>query len=139
MPIETIRTIHSTVWKAKQSVSDATSTAISITRQWQAAVLTSKPSFAAEYPVSGLGEKIDLLDRDQMIAYELKVSPNNTHMEFYRDVFKVLAHNEVAQVPIRKLVFIAPGVGARRLQRGLGEIACRIAGKFGFTVVVVEI
>jgi hypothetical protein len=139
MPIDTVKRIHSAVWKPKQSVSLATITAGEITRQWQAAVTKSHKGFRAEYPVEGLREKIDLVDITRMIAYELKVSPNNTHMEFYRDLFKVMAHNELAAKPISKLVFIAPGAGARRLQRGLGEVACRLSKKFGFSVEVVEI
>lgn len=97
------------------------------------------PKFLAEFPVEGLGEKIDLLDTAGMVAYELKVSPNNSHMEFYRDVFKVLVHNEQTREPIKKLIFISPGQGARRLKRGLGQAACRVSQRFGFTVEVIEI
>jgi hypothetical protein len=135
-PVQTLQGIHSELWRSRQTVSSATKTAIEITRRWQLEVTTADADFQKEFPVEGLGEKIDLVDTKRMVAYELKVSPNNTHMEFYRDVFKVLAHNEASQVcqRINKLIFIAPQEGAARLRRGLGEAACRISQKFGFSI-----
>jgi hypothetical protein len=137
-PIDELRRVHSAIWRECQGVSEATKAAGEITRQWQSAVTSQNERYKAEFPVCGLGEKIDLVDTESKIAYELKVSANNTHMEFYRDVFKVLAHNEsaVKDERLKKLIFLAPEAGAVRLQRGLGEAACRIAEKFGFTVEV---
>jgi len=140
-PIAELRRIHPMYWRDEQNVSSATRAAGRITREWQQTVVAGDAAFVAEYRVHGLGEKIDLVDVKRRVAYELKVSPNNTHMEFYRDVFKVLAHNEAAppRERIKELVFLAPTRGAERPQRGLGETACRIAEKFGFTVKVIAI
>ena len=119
-------------------MSSATRLAIEITREWQRDVTRANRYYKAEFPVHELGEKIDIVDLKRKIAYELKVSPNNTHMEFYRDVFKVLAHNQAARSGerLKQLIFLTPEKGAVRLQRGLGKVACRISKKFGFSVAV---
>jgi hypothetical protein len=133
--------VHKRIWKKKQGVSAATKAAIQITREWQDKVTSQDQRYTAEFAVAGLGEKIDLVDSTTRVAYELKVSPNNPHMEFYRDMFKVLAHNEAStpEQRLSKLVFITPPEGAARLQRGFGRVACRIAQKFGFTVEVIPL
>lgn len=140
-PITELRKVHEDYWRSNQDVSKATKAAIRITREWQDQVIAKAPHFAKEFPVAGLGERIDLLDTTARVAYELKVSPNNTHMEFYRDVFKILAHNEASKKSDRilRLIFITPKAGATKLSRGLGQAACRISEKFGFTVEVMAL
>lgn len=133
--IDSITEIHQRLWRPGQDVSSATKLAIKITRDWQAEITKKHPYFIAEYPIEALNEKIDLYDTTNYIAYELKVSQNNTHMEFYRDVFKVIIHNETSRVKIVKLIFISPEDGIVRLQKGLGLAASRIGKKLGFEIV----
>lgn len=140
-PIEAARRIHSHDWSMVQDVSIATKSAQTITRDWQNKVTANSDRYEAEFPVSNLGEKIDLVDTTDMIAYELKVSPNNSHFEFYRDVFKVIAHNRLAATPNRlaELNFLAPGIGAKRLQRGLAKEVCEWASEQAIIIKVVEL
>jgi len=134
--IKTISEIHGRLWRQKQGVSVATKLAIKITREWQDRVTASHPHFTAEYQVEALGEKIDLYDTSNRIAYELKVSQNNTHMEFYRDVFKVIIHNETAKPKITELIFISPISGIARLQKGLGLAVSTLGKKLGFKITI---
>lgn len=73
-------------------------------------------------------KKIDLVDLQDAVAYELKVSKNNTHFEFYRDIFKVAVHNQRnTRWKIKKLVFISPKEGADKLRTGYGDAVRAIA------------
>jgi hypothetical protein len=85
--------------------------------------------FRAEYSVGdGFNEKIDLVDMQDAVAYELKVSKNNTHFEFYRDIFKIAVHN--AHNPrwqIKKLIFITPAEGATKLETRYGQAVRALA------------
>jgi len=84
-------------------------------------------------------EKIDLVDRQEFVAYELKVSSNNTDFEFYRDVFKVWVQRELGHEPLKKLVFITPEKGAKRLMKQLCKEVTLLASKHGFTIEVAAI
>ena len=86
---------HRLYWKTGSDVSKQTKSAQFVCREWQVAVKDNfKERFSVEYSVGGgFKEKIDLVDLQDAIAYELKVSKNNTHFEFYRDIFKVAIHN----------------------------------------------
>jgi hypothetical protein len=59
-------------------------------------------------------QRIDVLDRVEMCAFEFKVSGKNASSEFYRDVVKVLLWNGHHAEKIRKLVFITEGKWGRR-------------------------
>src|SRR5690606_8526091 len=86
-------------------------------KAWQEAVLAEfGERFIREHPLneSGPCQKIDLLDTEARVAYEMKVSKNNVHMEIYRDVFKSLVFNERnPKNAIKTLVFLAPAEGIR--------------------------
>jgi hypothetical protein len=77
--------------------------------------------FDSEYSIcvgeSKPSQKINLVNRESRTAYELKASPNNVHMEIYRDVFKVLVYNRRVKKEQRmtKLMFIAPQKGIKKL------------------------
>lgn len=121
---------HRLHWATGSNVSEQTKSAQSVCRKWQLAVKDNfKERFLAEFPVGeGLNEKIDLVDLADAIAYELKVSKNNTHFEFYRNIFKVMVHNEHnPRWKIKKLVFITPKKGADRLRTGYGDAVRVIA------------
>ena len=123
---------HRQAWKKSSNVSEQTKAAQSVCRSWQQAVADNfKEHFSAEHPVGdGFKEKIDLVDLQDAVAYELKVSKNNTHFEFYRDIFKVAVHN--AHNPrwqIKKLVFITPTAGADKLRTAYGNAVHILAEK----------
>ncbi|MFC2134717.1 hypothetical protein ACFLTH_08885 [Bacteroidota bacterium] len=60
-------------------------------------------------------EKIDILDNQEMCAYEYKVSGNNATNEFYKDVVKVLMWNESrTDKRINKLVFITEEITGKK-------------------------
>jgi hypothetical protein len=101
-----LRTVHREYWAVSSDVSGQTKRANAITKLWQNQLVAIDPNrYIAEYPVSGY--KIDLVDVIAQTAYELKVSPNNPHHEFYRDVFKVQLANH--QKPcIKHFVFCCP-------------------------------
>ncbi len=119
--------------------STGTKAAIAATEKWQQEVLgVGDPNVHIEYSVGGgLGEKIDVANLATGTAYEMRVSLNNTHFEFYRDILKILAHNEVnTHRQLKTLVFITPEGGAARVRDGLGKIAAQVARKLALTVVV---
>src|SRR5437879_9522856 len=119
--VETARQAHRKHWSAKADVSEQTKASTLVCQVWQAAARgVLGEHLLAEHPVAeGLGERIDLVDTEEAIAYELKVSQNNTHFEFYRDIFKVAVHNERSRsLRSKKLVFITPSEGARKLGSG---------------------
>ena len=110
------------------NTSTGTKAAIAATKKWQQEVLKlGDPAVHVEYSIGGgLGEKIDVANLATKTAYEMKVSPNNTHFEFYRDIFKILAHNEVnTHRQINTLVFITPESSATKIRDGLGKIAAQ--------------
>lgn len=123
---------HRQSWKKSSDVSVQTKSAQSVCRSWQQAVEDNfHERFRREYRVGdGFNEKIDLVDLHDAVAYELKVSKNNTHFEFYRDIFKVAIHN--AQKPrwkIKKLVFITPEQGADKLDTDYAKTVRALAEK----------
>lgn len=110
--------------------------AAEVTRAWQESVIDELGGhFQAERCVADRTERIDLVDSRAGIAYELKVSGNNPHHEFYRDVFKVWMHNQSGSQPIRRLAFITEQQAAERLGRGLaGTVAQR--APLGFSIAI---
>ncbi len=110
---------HRKIWSAGRDVSKQTKKSQHVCAVWQNAVLGAyRERFQAEVPLneSGPAQKIDLVDLKTRTAYELKASPNNVHMEIYRDVFKALVFNRRnPQKPIKILVFIAPKAGMQKL------------------------
>ena len=110
---------HRRIWSAGHDVSKQTKKSQQVCKVWQHAVLGKYGErFEAEVSLneSGPAQKIDLVDWQTSTAYELKSSPNNVHMEIYRDVFKALVYNQRhPRNPIKTLVFIAPEAGIQKL------------------------
>ena len=110
---------HRRIWSAGRDVSKQTRKSQRVCSEWQDAVLSEYGErFEAEVSLdeSGPAQRIDLVDWKTRTAYELKASPNNVHMEIYRDVFKALVFNRRhPQNPIKTLVFIAPKAGIQKL------------------------
>jgi hypothetical protein len=97
-------------------VSAHTRNAQAIAKAWRTACFDLNPSrFAYEVPVRpDFDQRIDVLDRNEMCAFEFKVSGKNASAEFYRDIVKVLLWNERHEQKIKKLVFITEEVHGRR-------------------------
>jgi hypothetical protein len=112
---------HRRCWQAGRDVGAQTKRANLVCREWQAAVEARFPErFKPEHSLntSGRSQQIDLVDLHERVAYELKSSPNNVHMEIYRDVFKVLVFNlRNPELRVNRLVFIAPKAGIDKLGR----------------------
>ena len=93
--------------------------------------------FSSEVPLNnkGVTQKIDLVDDNDRVAYELKSSPNNVHMEIYRDVFKALVFNERnPQKCITTLVFLAPSEGIKKLGTTFPRDVQNISARLGLTL-----
>jgi hypothetical protein len=125
-----------------QDVSSQTKGSIRITQTWQRRLIDADPKrYISEYPVSvemgSRGHKIDLYDAVEKVAYELKVSPNNPHHEFYKDIFKIAYANRDEKV-VEKMIFCCHPVAYLKLG-ALANYASTQATKLGFEVVIIEI
>ena len=88
----------------------------------------------------GVNERFDLVDVIDRTVYELKVSGNNPHHEFYKDVFKVFIHNRNApHDAFRHFVFLTTADGIRKLQFGLAQRVAQLDSVLGFTIDVLDI
>ena len=137
------REAHKQVWTTGSNVSKQTRSAQAVCRVWQDVVRTELGDrFAAEHRLGDddVNEKIDLVDIKERVAYELKVSENNPHMEFYRDIFKALVFNRRnPNNKLRKLIFITPEVGAVKLDKAFGDDVKAIALEAGLVVQIARI
>ena len=107
---------HNRLWGMGANVSSQTSRAQRLTREWQDnLVATDAARYKAEFVAGNNSRyKIDLVDLKDRTAYELKVSKNNPHFEFYKDVFKVLYANKPEKI-LDKLVFCCPAESESKL------------------------
>lgn len=139
--IELARAAHADHWRLSGNESEGDRRAATVTRVWQKAVTDALgEDCLGECVVGGdCRQKIDLVDLCAGIAYELKVSPNNAHFEFYRDIFKVLAARESNFPTINRFVFITPEHAARKLRDGLGRVASRFAAHLRLDVEIAGI
>lgn len=112
---------HQRHWRMDGDVGLGDQLAATVTSEWQSEVATKygNERFICECPVGDLRERIDLVDTFNGVAYELKVSPNNDHFEFYRDIFKVLIARDSGRPALRSFCFFCPEVAARRYDVGL--------------------
>jgi len=110
-----------------------------VTDTWQARVMAEdRNRFAVEFAISpSLRERIDVVDLTDGVAYELKVSPNNAHFEFYRDVFKVIVARDAVLPSLRRFVFLVPDLAARRLRANMGGAVVRDSARLGLDVSIV--
>lgn len=117
--VELARKAHVLHWAMTGIEGEGDRLAALVTQTWQRnAVKTLGSGLVPEFRIGeGLGERIDLVDTRDLVAYELKVSPNNAHFEFYRDIFKVIIARDNALRGLDHFVFIIPEAGARRLRR----------------------
>ena len=124
---------HRAHWRMSGDESEGDKRAATVTRAWQDAVCRKDPrAFVAEFRVAKhLRERIDLVDIKRGIAYEMKVSPNNAHFEFYRDVFKAIVARDQGLTRLGRLVFMTPAVAAQRLRANLAGQVVRDATRLG--------
>jgi len=134
--IASAKRAHRAHWQASSDESTGDKAASQVTRTWQDEVARNCPKrFIAEYPVAGdLRERIDLVDVESRVAFELKASPNNTHFELYRDIFKIWLHNERNELTIQELVFITPEAGAARVSRNFGAAVVGLMAKHNLRI-----
>lgn len=101
---------------AGSDVSTHTRNAQAIAKVWRTAAFNIDPSrYQYEVPVRPeFDQRIDVLDREEMCAFEFKVSGKNATSEFYRDVVKILLWNEHHEKKIKKLIFITEETWGRR-------------------------
>ena len=139
--VEAAREAHATHWRMSGDEGTGDKLAKLITDKWQAKLKNhNQERFAIEYQVaSHLKERIDVVDLVSGIAYELKVSPNNVHMEFYRDIFKVILTRDNRLSHLKKFVFLTPAQGASKLRRGMGKAVIDDAEKIGLSIEVIAL
>lgn len=109
---------HRTHWRMSRDEGTGDVLASLVTSTWQDSIKTwDDKRFAVECRIADhLKERIDVVDLISGAAFELKVSPNNVHMEFYRDVFKAIIARDHRVPQLRKFIFLAPQRGADKLQ-----------------------
>jgi len=101
------------------NVSEHTKSAQAITKKWQEEVCNESIQREVEI-CKDSPEKIDIIDFDNKIAFELKVSGKNIKHEFYKDLFKVLAFNENNEDRrISRFVFISEHNGIDQLENSI--------------------
>lgn len=111
------------------SVSEFTKNAQSIAKAWIKTCWQLDPNrFSFEETIHpDFNERFDLLDKQEMTAYEFKVSGKNAQNEFYKDVVKVVVWNGLKpQNKINKLVFITEKEGSKHLNKKFIETYIRM-------------
>jgi len=127
-------------WRLTGNAGTGDKLAAAVTSHWQNAVTAAFPGrFIPEHQVGKLGERIDLVDLVDGIAYELKVSPNNDHFEFYRDIFKVLIARKEGLVQVTSFCFVCPLAAARRFEKGLRQSVLALRPTFNLSLSVAAI
>ena len=103
--------------KKSSNESEQTLSAQALTKSWQEQVVIVDHIEAEVEIKNGASEKIDIIDFDNQTAYELKVSGNNPHHEFYKDIFKVLAFKKnYPEKNIKRFVFVSEKSGIDTLE-----------------------
>ena len=137
--IDELRKIHKkNRLKSKDiTVSEDTKSAQKITKEWQEKVCTEE--LIAEVSVSDENkERIDIVDIKNNIAYELKVSGNNSHHEFYKDLIKVLTYNLNYKDKLEKFVFISEVKGIKSINNRLDSKFLEMMGKIHKITIILE-
>jgi hypothetical protein len=139
--VKAARDAHKAHWQMSGDESTGDKLARLVTDKWQSDLKTNyQERFAIEYQVANhLRERIDVVDLVAGVAYELKVSPNNVHMEFYRDIFKVILARDNKFSHLKRFVFLTPTAGANRLMRGMGKAVIEDASRIGLSIEVIAL
>lgn len=139
--IRLAREAHTKYWRMSGDAGTGDKLAATITTAWQISVRSAFPErFVAEHPIAThLDERIDLVDLVEGIAYELKVSPNNDHFEFYRDIFKVLVARDHTLPKLKAFCFVCPREAAKRYDRGLRKTVLEWGSRLNLLLSVAEL
>ena len=132
---EARRAVHE-LWTSPSEEAEGDRQARAATQTWQQRLDDLEPGqFLREVPAGpDLREQIDLLHVATATAFELKVSGNNPHHEFYKDLVKVLVYNRHNEPKLQRFVFIVPQKAADRLARSLAKYAIELAAELGLEV-----
>lgn len=80
-------------------------------------------------------QRIDVLDREEMCAFEFKVSGKNAAAEFCKDAVKVLLWNKRHETKIKRLVFINEEThGRKHLDKPMPEAFIHLLQNHGLEV-----
>lgn len=110
-----------------------------VAKAWRIAAVALDPSrYQHEVPVHPeFDQRIDVLDRREMYAFEFKVSGKNATAEFYKDIVKILLWNERHEDKIRGLIFITEeSCGRRHLDTPMPRAFISFLRKHDLTVEV---
>ena len=134
--LECLKKAHKEKWGLGSHIGSQTSKSVDVTTEWQKLVLSiDDQRYQKEYPIlhdNKAKYRIDVVDWDLKIAYELKVSAKNPHHEFYKDIFKVALANK-DQVKFKKVYFCVQEAGRKQLGL-LSQFAEIESKKLGFDV-----
>jgi hypothetical protein len=108
---------HREHWIDTGSASLGVFGASKVTTVWQqACVSTFGTAMRPEFSIGDhLSKRIDLVDTEEMTAYELKVSPRTAHFELYKDIFKVIITRDNMLPNLNRFIFITPVAGMKVL------------------------
>lgn len=114
------------------SVSEFTKNAQAISKEWVTKCWELDPNRIVfeESIHPEFNERIDLLDKEEMTAYEFKVSGKNASNEFFKDIVKIIVWNGLKpQSKIKKLVFITEKNGSKHLDKKFIETYIKMLSK----------
>lgn len=123
--------------RGSSSVSDNTKNATEIAKAWRTKCWELNPNrFDIEVAVHPeLNQRVDVLDKEEMCAYEFKVSGKNAASEFYKDIVKIILWNERRGNKINKLVFITEEEWGRKyLDTAMPHAFIKYLGNNGLAV-----
>ncbi len=139
--VEVARQAHRDHWRMSGDEGTGDRLAKLVTDTWQARVMAEDHHrFAVEVRIApNLRERIDVVDVTDGVAYELKVSPNNAHFEFYRDIFKVVVARDSGLTQLKRFVFLVPSAAGKKLLANMGGAIVADAPKIGLIIEVVAL
>ncbi|TXB55702.1 hypothetical protein FRY97_21900 [Phaeodactylibacter luteus] len=122
--ISAAKRIRDEHWNKSSNVSFATKSSNKIHKEWQRAIKSEFPQIEIECKVANIAnEKIDVVDVENKIAYELKVSGNNISHEFYKNLCKVITYNchQNKNSMIKEFVFMSDAEKIKSFSRRLDK------------------
>lgn len=127
--VEIARNVYQELKEDYRDVSQSTVNAKTVGKEWQRRCIELR-GIQMEVNVSnnlGSNQSIDILDFNERIAYEWKISGNNPGHEFYKDLLKCVIYNCYnANNRIEKFVFITENKGIIELNRSIDTELLRI-------------
>ena len=122
------------------SVSEHTKNSSTVAKAWMEACWKLDPDrIRTEVSIHpGLNQRIDVLDNEEMRAFEFKVSGKNATTEFYKDAVKAILWNEEHDRKIKELVFITEETWGRKyLDTAMPQAFIKYLKRSGLSVEIV--